>query len=146
MRKFDIFGTGIRFFLQMDRLRLGPYLPFFASFCFYANAQIRILQLCTLFSKCLRCKNSSSFEGEPQIRITGGLECVGHSFAYVANCVFLRDVWIRTQRATVARRRAINLATHHPTYPTNSLQIRIIINGCIDIMTTNISKLLKNCE
>ncbi len=27
----------------------------------------------------------------------GGLECVGHSFAYVAHSVFLRDVWIRTQ-------------------------------------------------
>jgi hypothetical protein len=27
----------------------------------------------------------------------GGLECVGHSFAYVAHFVFLRDVWIRTQ-------------------------------------------------
>ncbi len=28
----------------------------------------------------------------------GGLEGVGHSFAYVAHFVFLRDVWIRTQR------------------------------------------------
>ncbi len=27
----------------------------------------------------------------------GGLECVGHSFAYVAHLWFLRDVWIRTQ-------------------------------------------------
>jgi hypothetical protein len=27
----------------------------------------------------------------------GGLECVGHSFAYVAHFVFLRDFWIRTQ-------------------------------------------------
>ncbi len=31
----------------------------------------------------------------------GGLECVGHSFDYVARFVFLRDVWIRTQRAAV---------------------------------------------
>jgi hypothetical protein len=42
----------------------------------------------------------------------GGLECVGHSFAYVAHFVFLRDVWIRTQRAAVASRRATNLACH----------------------------------
>jgi hypothetical protein len=27
----------------------------------------------------------------------GGLECVGHPFAYVAHFVFLRDVCIRTQ-------------------------------------------------
>ncbi len=27
--------------------------------------------------------------------------CVGHSFAYVAHFVFLRDVWIRIQRAVV---------------------------------------------
>ncbi len=38
----------------------------------------------------------------------GGLDCVGHSFAYVAHFVFLRDVWIRTQRAAVAKRRATN--------------------------------------
>jgi hypothetical protein len=30
------------------------------------------------------------------------LERVGHSFAYVSHFVFLRDVWIRTQRAVVA--------------------------------------------
>jgi hypothetical protein len=46
--------------------------------------------------------------------IFGGLECVGHSFAYVAHFVFLRDVWIRTQRAAVASRCATNLATHLP--------------------------------
>jgi hypothetical protein len=39
--------------------------------------------------------------------IFGGLECVGHSFAYVAHFVFLRDVWIRTQRVAVASRRVI---------------------------------------
>jgi hypothetical protein len=33
--------------------------------------------------------------------IFGGLECVGHFFAYVAHFVFLRDVWIRTQRVVV---------------------------------------------
>jgi hypothetical protein len=42
----------------------------------------------------------------------GGLECVGHSFAYVAHLRFLRDVWIRTQSAAVASWRATNLATH----------------------------------
>jgi hypothetical protein len=41
-------------------------------------------------------------------------ECVGHSFAYVTNFVFLRDVWIRTQRAGVARCCATKLATHTP--------------------------------
>jgi hypothetical protein len=44
----------------------------------------------------------------------GGLECVGHSFAYVAHFVFFGDVWIRTQRAAVASRCATNLATHLP--------------------------------
>jgi hypothetical protein len=28
----------------------------------------------------------------------GGVECVGHSFVSVAHFIFLRDVWIRTQR------------------------------------------------
>ncbi len=46
--------------------------------------------------------------------VFGGLECVGHPFAYVAHFVFLRDVWIRTRRAVVSSRRAINLATHLP--------------------------------
>ncbi len=45
----------------------------------------------------------------------GGLECVGHSFAYVAHFVFLRDVWIRTQRAAVASR-----ATHLPNHLLNT--------------------------
>jgi hypothetical protein len=35
-----------------------------------------------------------------------------HSLSYVAHFVFLRDVWIRTQRAVVASRCATNLATH----------------------------------
>ncbi len=43
-----------------------------------------------------------------------GLECVGHSIAYVAHFIFLKDVRIRTQRAAVASRRATNLATHLP--------------------------------
>jgi hypothetical protein len=42
----------------------------------------------------------------------GGLQCVGHSFAYVAHFVFLIDVWIRTQSAAVASRSATNLAAH----------------------------------
>jgi hypothetical protein len=46
----------------------------------------------------------------------GGLEYVSHSFAYVAHFVLLRDVWIRTQRAAVASRRATNLDTHLPHY------------------------------
>jgi hypothetical protein len=39
-------------------------------------------------------------------------------FIYVAHFVFLRDVWIRTQRAAVASRRATNLATY--IYPSLS--------------------------
>ncbi len=42
----------------------------------------------------------------------GGLECVGHSFAYVAHLWFLRDVWIRTQSTAVASWSATDLATH----------------------------------
>ncbi len=36
------------------------------------------------------------------------LECVGHSFAYVAQSWFLRDAWIRTQSAAIASGRATN--------------------------------------
>ncbi len=45
----------------------------------------------------------------------GGLQCVGHSFAYVAHLWFLRDVWIRTQSTAVASWRATDLATHPST-------------------------------
>jgi hypothetical protein len=38
------------------------------------------------------------------------LECIGHSFSYVAHFLFLIDVWIRTQRAGLANRRTTNLA------------------------------------
>jgi hypothetical protein len=34
-------------------------------------------------------------------KIISGLECVDHSFAYVAHFVIFGDVWIRTQRAAV---------------------------------------------
>ncbi len=45
-------------------------------------------------------------------------------FAYVADFIFLRDVWIRTQRAAVASSRAIPtlnpyLATHIPNLATH---------------------------
>jgi hypothetical protein len=55
-------------------------------------------------------RRNNSFFGRDR-----GLEYVGHSFAYVAHFVFLRDVWIRTLRAAVASRRATNLATHLPS-------------------------------
>jgi hypothetical protein len=42
----------------------------------------------------------------------GGLECVGHSFAYVALFGFLSDVWIRTQSTAVKSWHATDLATH----------------------------------
>ncbi len=51
--------------------------------------------------------------------IFSSLECVGHYFAYVAHFVLLRDVCVRTQRAAVANRRAINLATHLPNLATH---------------------------
>jgi hypothetical protein len=35
-------------------------------------------------------------------------------FDYVAHFIFVRDVWIRSQRAAIASRRATNLATHLP--------------------------------
>jgi hypothetical protein len=43
-------------------------------------------------------------------------ESVGLSCDYVVYFVFLRDVWIRTQRAAVASRCATNLATHLISY------------------------------
>jgi hypothetical protein len=51
------------------------------------------------------------------------VEFVNHSFAHVAHFVFLRDVWLRTQRAEAASSRATNLSTHlhelnHPS-PSN---------------------------
>ncbi len=58
--------------------------------------------------------------------ISGGLVCVGHSFAYVAHLWFFRDVWIRIQRAAVASRRATDLATH----PWNNLRCGILSSGC----------------
>ena len=42
----------------------------------------------------------------------GGLDRFSHSFVFVAHFVFLRDVWIQTERAAVARKCATNLATH----------------------------------
>jgi len=42
------------------------------------------------------------------------IACVGHSFADVAHFVFLRHIWIRTQRAASASRCATNLAIHLP--------------------------------
>ncbi len=54
-----------------------------------------------------------------------GLECVGHSFAFVAHFVFLRDVLFRIRRAAGASGRATNLATQYPspsTYPPISPQ------------------------
>ncbi len=47
------------------------------------------------------------------VDFSGGLGCVGHSFAYVAHFEFLGDVWIQTQRAAVASRCATNLT--HPS-------------------------------
>jgi hypothetical protein len=52
--------------------------------------------------------------------VFGGLECDGHFFAYGAHFVFLRNVWIQTQRSAVASRCATNLvATHLPYLATH---------------------------
>jgi hypothetical protein len=53
------------------------------------------------------CK-SMTFWGDG-VSGSGGLDCVGPSFVYVAHFVFWRDAWIRTQRAAEASRRATNL-------------------------------------
>ncbi len=42
----------------------------------------------------------------------GRLECVGHSFAYVAHLWFLRDVWIRTKSAPIPHLATPPLASH----------------------------------
>jgi hypothetical protein len=39
---------------------------------------------------------------------------VGHFFAYVAHFLFLKDVWIRTQRAAVASRCATKYQLSQP--------------------------------
>ncbi len=40
---------------------------------------------------------------------------LANPFAFVAHFVFLRAVWVRTQIAAVASRRATNVATHLPS-------------------------------
>jgi hypothetical protein len=71
--------------------------------------------------------------------IFGGLECVCHSFAYVAHFLFLRDVWIRTQRAAVASRCATNLATQlihtHITLHTVINSMYVIKTSLQDVLT-----------
>jgi hypothetical protein len=41
----------------------------------------------------------------------GGVECVGHSFAYVVHFVFLRDVWIDLN-PEICRIKQARLVTH----------------------------------
>jgi hypothetical protein len=75
----------------------------------------------------------------------GGLEFVGHSFAYVAHLLFLRDVWIRTQSTAVASWRATDLATHpsqliHPslylaTHPSTLPPIPILSHPSLFLAT-----------
>jgi hypothetical protein len=93
----------------------------------------------------------------------GLLECVGHSFAFVAHFEFLRDVWIRTQRAALASRRATgtNLATHlqlsHPSPclathlpqlshqpPIYSAVTTVFLTEWLDRLTAN-AKLQQSC-
>ncbi len=47
------------------------------------------------------------------VNFFGGLEFVGHSFAYVAHFVLMGDVWIRTQRA--CRSKQVRYKHSHPS-------------------------------
>jgi hypothetical protein len=62
----------------------------------------------------------------------GVLECVGHSFAYVAHFVFLRYVWIRTQNFCRSKQAPYQLshpspklATHLPKLATHASPFNI---------------------
>ncbi len=56
----------------------------------------------------------------------GGLEGIGHFFTYVAHFVFLRGVWIRTQRAAVASMQArYPSPSSHPSTSRRSVHGRI---------------------
>ncbi len=93
-------------------------LQYIFSTAFMRNFQLRVPssppeKTYTLLNKTIH--NSQMY----RYIFLAGLECVGHSFAYVAHFVFLRDVWIRTQRVAVASRRATNLATHLPNLATH---------------------------
>jgi hypothetical protein len=63
-----------------------------------------------------------------------GIECVGHYFAYITHFfLFLRDVWIQTQRAVIASMRTSNLdtqlsnlATHLPEKVPFELNSRLL--------------------
>ncbi len=72
--------------------------------CFFAVVLLGAIS----HSLASKCRRTSFFV----VYFFGGLECVGHSFAFVAHLWFLRDVWIRTQSTAVASWRATDLATH----------------------------------
>jgi hypothetical protein len=56
-------------------------------------------------------------------------ECDGHSFADVAHFAFLRDAWIRTQRAAIASRGATNLSTHLKNVKTSVAEPQIFLSA-----------------
>ncbi len=68
----------------------------------------------------------------------GGLECVGHSFAYAAHFVFLRDVWIRTQRTAVASRFSTNLVTHLQKFLLLSNLVDVHFHCCVSFLPLSI--------
>jgi hypothetical protein len=80
------------------------------SFLVVTLSSSRFLSASACFSRCFRPEISSL--KNCVFCIFGGLECVGHAFAYVAHFVFFGAVWNRTKRAAVANRRATNIATH----------------------------------
>jgi hypothetical protein len=79
---------------------LGKYYCSFCSYGFNYKCQVCNIQLILVF-----------------VYFFGGLQCVGHSFAFVAHKGILRIVffWIRTQSAALGSGRATNLDhIHHP--------------------------------
>jgi hypothetical protein len=85
-------------YLRCQRLPLNNYFAETSKFWIYTIVS-------KIFTE-IKHKKFADFFLRPTV------ECVGHSFANVAYFVFMRDVYIQTQRAAVAGRRDTNLATH----------------------------------
>ncbi len=89
--------------------------PLSISIFIYTASRPRVFYDCLLLKKALflrLAQYNKHWWTAFSVYFFGGLECVGHSFAYVAHLWFLRDVWIRTQSTAVASWRATDLATH----------------------------------
>ncbi len=71
---------------------------------------------------------------------------LAHSFAYVAHFVFLRDVWIRTQRAIVASRRATKLTTVTTLIDESALRSLILYFGVCSDLHPKFGTLATKCD